>query len=109
MPFHQHHGAYTGGLAESHPIPLCSLHDGKGFFQVCAVPDNMVDYKSVVGIEPGDSGEVVGYQVYEFTCTWSAECFIVQSHIYPGFAGKLYTLTHFPLKPGCKDNFFLTR
>ena len=36
----------------------------------CVPPDNMVNFKSVVGIKPGDSGVVIGYQVNEFTCIW---------------------------------------
>ena len=31
-----------------------------------------------VGIKPGDSGVVIGYQVDEFTHTWLMECFIAQ-------------------------------
>ena len=42
-----------------------------------------------------------------FTCTWSAEWFVVHPHIYPGFTGKALSLTHFPLEPGCEDYFFL--
>ena len=40
---------------------------------------------------------VIGYQIDEFTCTWSAEWFVAHSHIYPGFTGKVSSLTHFPL------------
>ena len=29
------------------------------------------------------------------------------SHIYPGFTGKVSSLTHFPLEPGCEDYAFL--
>ena len=50
---------------------------------------------------------VVVYQVDEFTCTWSAEQVFAHSHIYPGFMGKVSSLTHFPLKPGCEDYFFI--
>ena len=28
-------------------------------------------------------------------------------HIYPGFTGKVSSLTHFPLEPGCEDYAFL--
>ena len=35
------------------------------------------------------------------------ECFIAQSLIYPGFMGKVSTLTHFPLEPGCENYSFL--
>ena len=63
--------------------------------------DDVVD--SVMGIKPGDSSVVIGYQVDEFTRTWSAEWFVAHSHIYPGFTGKVSSLTHFPLEPGCED------
>ena len=53
-----------------------------------------------MGIKPGDSSVVIGYQVDEFTHTWSAEQFVAHSHIYPGFTGKVSSLTHFPLEPG---------
>ena len=60
-----------------------------------------------MGIKPGDSGVVIGYQVEEFTGTWSPEQFVACSHIYPGFTGKVSSLTHFPLESGCEDNAFL--
>ena len=69
--------------------------------------DDAVNSDSVMGIKPGDSSVVIGYQVDEFTHTWSAEWFVAHSHIYPGFTGKLSSLTHFPLEPGCEDYAFL--
>ena len=60
-----------------------------------------------MGIKPGDSGVVNGYQVDEFTHTWSAEQLVAHSHIYPGFMGKVSSLTNFTLKPGCEDYSFL--
>ena len=56
-----------------------------------------------MGIKRSDSIVVIGNQVDEFTCTWSAEQFFAHSHIYPGFTGKVSSLTHFPLEPGCED------
>ena len=90
-------GAYSlGGSVESHLIPLPSLHDGEGSSFPGLVPsDDAVDSDSVMGIKPGDSGVVIGYQVDEFTHTWSAEQFVAHSHIYPGFTGKVSSLTHF--------------
>ena len=32
---------------------------------------------------------------------------MAHSHIYPGFTGKVSSLTHFPLEPGCEDYAFL--
>ena len=69
--------------------------------------DEMVDSESVMGINPGDFDVVIGYQVDEFTHTWSAEQFVAHSHIYPGFTGKVSSLTHFPLELGCEDCSFL--
>ena len=95
-------------MAKSHQIPLPSLHGGEG----SSVPglvtsDDMVNSESVMGIKPGDSGVVIGYQVDEFTHTWSAEQFVVHSHIYPWLTGKVPSLIHFPLEPGCEDYSFL--
>ena len=93
---------------ESHLIPLPSLHDGeRSSFPGLVPSDNTVDSESVMGIKPSDSCVVVGYQVDEFTHTWSAEQFVACSHIYPGFTGKVSSLTHFPLEPGCEDYAFL--
>ena len=60
-----------------------------------------------MGIKSGDSGVVIGYLVDEFTCTWCAEWFMAHSHVYPGFTGKVSSLTHFLLEPGCEDYSFL--
>ena len=67
----------------------------------------MADSESVMDIKPGDSSVVIGYRVDEFTCTWSVEWFVACSDIYPGFTGKVSSLTHFPLEPGCEDFAFL--
>ena len=69
--------------------------------------DDAVSSDSVMGVKPGDSSVVIQYQVDEFTCTWSVEQFVACSHIYPGFTGKMSSLTHFPLEPGCEDYAFL--
>ena len=106
---HLYGWAYSlGGSAVSHPISLHFLHDGEGFSFLGLVPsDDTVNSESVMGIKPGDSGVVIGYQVDEFTHTWSAECFVAHFHIYPGFTGKVSLSTHFPLEPGCEDYVFL--
>ena len=101
-------GVYSlGGSIESHPIPLPSLHDGEGSFPGLVPSDDAVNSDSVMGIKAGDSGVVIAYQVDEFTRTWSAEQFVARFHIYPGFTGKVSSLTHFPLEPGCEDYAFL--
>ena len=97
-----------GGLAESHPISSPSLLGGEGSSFPGLIPsDDTVNSESAVGIKPGDSGVLIGYQVDEFTCTWSSEQFVVHSHIYSGFTSKVLSLTHFPLEPGCQDYSFL--
>ena len=97
-----------GGSTESHLIPLPSPHDVEGSSFPGLVPsDDAVNSGSVMGIKPGGSVVVIGYQVDEFTCTWSAEWFVANSHIYPGFTGKVSSLTHFPLEPECEDYAFL--
>ena len=102
-------GVYSlGSSIESHLIPPPSLCDGEGSSFPGLVPsDDVVDSDSVMGIKPGDSGLVIGYQVGEFTHTWSPQQFVAHSHIYPGFTGKVSSLTHFPLEPGCEDYAFL--
>ena len=82
----EYSGAYHFGcLAENHPIPVPSLHGGEGpSFPGLAPPNDMVNSESVVGIQPGDSGVVIGYPVNEFACTWSTEQFVTHSHIYLG-------------------------
>ena len=81
-------------------IPLPSLHDGEGSSFPGLVPsDDTVNSESVMGIKPGDSGMVIGYEDDEFTCIWSTEQFVACSHIYPGFTGTVSSLTHFPLEP----------
>ena len=61
----------------------------------------------MAGIQPDDSGVVIGYQVDEFTHTWSAEWFVAHWDIYSGFTGKVSSHNHFLLKPGCEDYSFL--
>ena len=101
-------GVYSlGGSIESHLFPPPSLHGGEGSSFPGLVPsDDVVDPNSVMAIKPGDSGVVIGYQLDEFTRTWSAVRFVARSHIYPGFTGKVSSLTHFPLEPGCEDYAF---
>ena len=101
---HQCGGTYSfGGLAESHPIPLPSLHGGEGSSFPGLIPsDDMVNSESAMGIKPCDSSVVIGYQIDELTCTWSAEQFVAHSHIYLGFTGKVSSLTHFPWNWGIR-------
>ena len=60
------------GSPGSHSIPLTSLHDGEWFsLPGFVLPNDTVDSKYVVGIKPGQSSMVIGYQVDEFTHYWS--------------------------------------
>ena len=89
-------------MAESHPISLLSLYGREGSsFPGSVPPNDVVNSVSMVGIKPGDSGVVIGCQVDKFTYTSLAECFIFQSHIYPGLTAKMSTLIHFPLHLDC--------
>ena len=36
-----------------------------------------------------------------------SQWFVAQSHIYSEFTGKVSSLIHFPLEPGCEDYSFL--
>ena len=72
----------------SQPILLSSTHYGEGFsFSGIALPSEIVGFKYVVGVTAGSAGVVIGYQFDEFTHTWSVQCFIAQSHIYPSVMG----------------------
>ena len=103
-------GTYSFGVTgESHLILPPSLHGEEGSsFPGLVTPNDAVNSKSVVGMTPGDSSVVIGYQVHEFSYTWLAEHFVAHSYIYPGFMGKVSSLTHFPLEPGCEDYSFWT-
>ena len=83
---------------------------GRGLlFQVWFHPMTQSTLNPQWAIKPGDSSVVIGYQVDEFTHTWSEEQFVACSHIYPGFPGKVSSLNHFPLEPGCEDYSFLNK
>ena len=61
----------------SHLIPPPSLNGGEqSSLPGCVQPSDMVDSESVMGFKPSDSGVVIRYQVYEFTCIWLSEHFI---------------------------------
>ena len=103
-------GIQPWGLCRESPDPLPSLCDGEGSSSPGLVPsDDTVNSDSVLVVKPGDSSVVIGYQGDEFTCTWSAEQFVACSHIYPWFTGKVASLTHVPLEPGCEDYAFWIR
>ena len=96
------------GAWQSHLIPPPSVCGGEGSsFPGFLPPNDTVHSESVMGVKPGDSGVVIGYQADEFTHTLSAEWFVAHSHIYPGFTGKVSSLTHLPLELGCEDYSFL--
>ena len=73
QPFHYYGGAYSFGAWKHHLIPPPSQYGGEGSsLSICVPPtDNSA---SMVGIKPGDSGVVIGYQVDEFMLTGLAEC-----------------------------------
>ena len=88
-------------------IPSPSMYGGEGSsFPGLDPSSDMVDSESG-GSKPGESGVMIQYQVDECTHTQSAEWFAACSYIYPGFTGKVSSLTHFPLEPECEDYFLL--
>ena len=76
------------------------------FFSRFGSTDDTVNSKSVVGLKPGESGVVKGYQVSKFTHLVGKH-FVVLSHIYSGFMGNVSSLTPFSLEAGCEDYSFL--
>ena len=75
---------------KSHLIHLPLLHGRKGSSFSGLVPPVDTDAsKSVASMKSGDSSVVIGYQIDEFTSTWSVEHFITQSHTNPGFTGNV--------------------
>ena len=63
-------GIQFWGIAENQSIHLLSLHCRvvsclSGF----VLSDDTVNFKSVVGVKPGDSGVVIQYQDVEYTGT----------------------------------------
>ena len=69
----------------------------------------MTDSASVVGITPGDSSVMTGYQVDEFTHPLSAEYLVAKSHIYLMVTGIVSTLADFAFESGCEGYSFWTK
>ena len=71
QPSHLYGWAYSLGAWQRVTQSLCHPYMmGEGSSFPGLVPlDDMVNSKSVMGIKPGDSSVVIGYQVDEFTCT----------------------------------------
>ena len=83
-----------GNLVQSHLISLLSIYGGERYsFPSLVLPNVIVNFESVVGVIPDGSCVVIRYQVNDFPCVWLVECFLMQSQIYPGFTGKVSTLT----------------
>ena len=95
-------GAYSlGDSVESHLIPPPSIHDGEGSSFPGLVPsDDEVNSDSLMGVKPGDSGVVIGYQVDEFSHTWSEEwfCGLLPHLSWVNWQGVLIN----PFSPGTK-------
>ena len=68
----------------------------------------MVNSKSVVGIEPGNSGMVIGYQVDEsiHLVSWVLHR---NDHTDTQVHGQVSVLNQFPIEPGCEDYSFLDK
>ena len=110
QPFKQYNGAYSFRGLSRVASSCCLLYMvGRGLLFQVVFHLVTVDSESVVGIKHSDSGVVIGYQVDKLTHFWSAEYFIAQPHIYPGFMGKVFTLTHFPVDQAVRVIPFWTR
>ena len=89
--------SYVSTMAMTTNPLVIVVSSGWSSFPGLVPSDDTVDSESVMGTKSGDSSVVIGFQVDEFTCTWSTEWFVAHSHIYPRFTGKMSSLTHFPL------------
>ena len=109
QPSHLYGGAYNlGSLAKSHLIPLPPLHDGEGPSFPGLVPsDDTVNSESVMGVKPGDSSVVMGYRLMSLLAPHLQSSLLPAPTNNPGFTGKVSSLTHFSLEPGCEDYAFL--
>ena len=95
------------GLSKESPDPSAfPTWVGRSLFSGGASHIDMVNTKSVFGIKLDDFGVLIRYQVDECTHTWLLEHFFIQFY-FPGFTGKVSTLTHFPLELDCEDYSFL--
>ena len=89
------------GAWQNYAVPLHSLHSREqSSLPGIVPPSDSVDSKSVVGIKPGDSSVMIGYQVDEVTYL-VGRLFDALSHTYPAL--MVSRLTHFPLEQGCED------
>ena len=63
-------GHTDSGAWQSHPIPPPFLHGGdRSSFLGLVPPDDTVNSELALGVNPDDSGVVIGYQVDKFTHT----------------------------------------
>ena len=104
QPFHQYAGACSFRCLVKSPNPSAFLHGGEGsYFPGSNQPSDTVNSESVVSIKPADSGMRIRYQIDAFTHIWLVEHFFAESHIYPGFMGKVAILHYFPFEPVSED------
>ena len=95
-------GLQFQGLSRAIQSPHLPYMAGRGLlFQVWLHPLAWLTL-TVVGIQPGNSSLVIGYQVDEFSHACSAVWFLAHSHINPGFTGKVPFLNHFAPEQGCE-------
>ena len=94
---HKYGGHTALGAKQSHPLPLPSLHGReRSAFPGSIPPDDTVNSRFVVGISPGDSGVVLRYPIDDFTCAWSVEYFVGQSHHLPFLYGQSVSTNPLP-------------
>ena len=80
---------------------FCLLWEGPSLSSLIGPPDDMFNSAA--------PSTVLGYQVDNFTCSWSVEHFNTHWQVYPGLMDMLSTLVHFPFKWGCKNYTFLDK
>ena len=88
----------------SHLVPPTSQHGGQESSHPVLLYPMTELTPNLVGIKPCDSSVVIEYLVDKVNCTWPAEHFVTQSHIYPRLRHKVSTLPHILLEPWC-DNY----
>ena len=83
----------------SHLIPLPSIDGSEESFAGVLPSSDPVNSESVVGLKPGYSGIAIGYQVDNFTHTWSMEILLLDHKFTLGSWARCQ------LKPTSKSNW----
>ena len=108
QPSHLYGVVYSfGGLAESHSIPPLHCMVGRGLlFEVWFHLMTQLTLNLCWALNLVILVWWLGMRLLSLL-TPILQSSVLHSHIYPGFTGKVSSLTHFPLEPGCEDYSFL--